>query len=367
MGDVDILSIDSEIITGFNQNLEKLEEYHEKLIRIQGALSLPNLSHRIRDSLYKNWEELKNLIDDIKTSASHNFYIMETTEMLDRYKKLLKNPIKINFMGKKDDSNEEKSKIISEYLKIAKKYQKNLDIHTKNFINHKIQCNYCTNKKNFEIIDDNNYVCLECGNMIEMLINFSSYKDVERVNMSTKYTYDRKVHFRDCINQYQGKQNSTIDIKVYNDLIEQFSCHGIISETTDVDSNKSEFADVTKEYIYMFLKETSHSKHYEDIVLIYYNLTGKKPDDISNLEPQLLDDFDVLTALYDKKFKKSKKIDRKNFINTQYVLFQLLRRHKYSCKKEDFNILKTIDRKSFHDDICKDLFEHLGWNFTSLF
>ena len=136
MGDVDILSIDSEIITGFNQNLEKLEEYHEKLIRIQGALSLPNLSHRIRDSLYKNWEELKNLIDDIKTSASHNFYIMETTEMLDGYKKLLKNPIKINFMGKKDDSNEEKSKIISEYLKIAKKYQKNLDIHTKNFRGH---------------------------------------------------------------------------------------------------------------------------------------------------------------------------------------------------------------------------------------
>ena len=28
--------------------------------------------------------------------------------------------------------------------------------------------------------------------------------------------------------------------------------------------------------------------------------------------------------------------------------------------KQDFNILKTIDRKSFHDDICKELFEELG-------
>ena len=67
------------------------------------------------------------------------------------------------------------------------------------------------------------------------------------------------------------------------------------------------------------------------------------------------------------KFKRDAKFDRKNFINTQYVLFQLLRRHKYMCKKQDFNILKTIDRKSFHDDICKELFEELGWNFTAIF
>ena len=71
--------------------------------------------------------------------------------------------------------------------------------------------------------------------------------------------------------------------------------------------------------------------------------------------------------MYDERFRKNKKIDRKNFINTQYVLFQLLRRHKYPCKREEFNILKTVDRKSFHDDICKELFELLNWNFTALF
>ena len=60
-------------------------------------------------------------------------------------------------------------------------------------------------------------------------------------------------------------------------------------------------------------------------------------------------------------------INRKNFINTQYVLYQLLLRHKHSCKKEDFIILKTIDRKYFHDEICKSLFEHLGWNFSPFY
>ena len=98
--------------------------------------------------------------------------------------------------------------------------------------------------------------------------------------------------------------------------------------------------------------------------LIHYNFTDIKPDDISYLEEQLLDDFDILTDIYDKRFKN---INRKNFINTQYVLFQLLSRHRHSCKKEEFIILKTIDRKFFHDEICKELFEELGWNHSPFY
>ena len=72
----------------------------------------------------------------------------------------------------------------------------------------------------------------------------------------------------------------------------------------------------------------------------------------------------LLTNMYDKIFKN---IDRKNFINTQYVLYQLLRRHKHPCNKCDFSILKTIDRECFHDEVCKKLFEKLGWNHTPYF
>jgi len=114
------------------------------------------------------------------------------------------------------------------------------------------------------------------------------------------------------------------------------------------------------------VKETGHSKHYEDITLIYQQLTNKPIPNISHLENDLLHDFDMLTELYDQKFKKT---ERTNFINTQYVLYQLLR-HKFPCKKEDFedfNILKTIDRKYYHDTICAELFLALGWNFQALF
>ena len=42
-------------------------------------------------------------------------------------------------------------------------------------------------------------------------------------------------------------------------------------------------------------------------------------------------------------------------------------RYKHPCNKQDFAILKTVDRKSFHDDITKKCFEDLGWNHTPLF
>lgn len=114
----------------------------------------------------------------------------------------------------------------------------------------------------------------------------------------------------------------------------------------------------------MFLKELGYSNHYENVHLIHYNFTLIKPDNISHLEDKLFDDFNILTELYDKRYKN---IDRKNFINTQYVLYQLLKRHKHPCKEHDFVILKTFDRKVFHDDIIKNLFQELGWNSNTYF
>ena len=91
------------------------------------------------------------------------------------------------------------------------------------------------------------------------------------------------------------------------------------------------------------MKETGYSKHYEDIVLIHVVLTGQKPDDLSNLEPQLLDDFDTLTNAYDQKLEKIIKLIEKTLLIHNMYYFNYYRRHKYPCKRADFNILKTID------------------------
>ena len=364
MNDIDILSIHNEILNNFNSKKQQIDKYKTCLENISNTLTLKDISNRIKVKLQKSKEYFISQINDIENDISYNYYIMDTTDIIDKYKKILAKPIKISFMGKAEADTGEKSEIIKQYITIARKYKPNINFNNDKSST-KIVCDNCGNNENFDILDQN-YICMECGNILDVLVTHSSYKDIERVNITAKYTYDRKIHFRDCINQFQGKQNSTINQSIYDELIEQFELNSLLIGDKNT-PKKERFSKITKEHVYMFLKDTGNSKHYEDVILIYFNITGKKPNDISHLEPNLLDDFDVLTNLYDKKFKRDAKFDRKNFINTQYVLFQLLRRHKYMCKKQDFNILKTIDRKSFHDDICKELFEELGWNFTAIF
>ena len=367
MEEINILVIDRKIQDSFLKEEEQLSKYRSKKSTLEKILnSNSTMSNNVKLNLQ---EELKHLDNKIKKGSEleeYYFYLMDTVQIIDQYKKLLVKPMKITFFGKSKQSEHtiEKDELTRLYLEKIKKYNY-IQVFNQEDAKQKT-CSNCDFKHIINIVDTKTTVCVYCGLETAITSDSSSFKDSTRVNLSSKYTYESRIHFRDCLNQYQGKQNTTIPDIVFKNLEKQFELHGLLVGDEKTDTN-TRFSNITREHIYLFLRETGHSTHYEDVFLIHYKLTGKKPNDINHLEQQLMDDFDVLINLYDKKFKQNRKIERKSFINTQYVLFQLLRRHRYMCKKEDFNMLKTLDRKSFHDDICKELFEELYWNFTPTF
>jgi hypothetical protein len=366
-------------------------------------------SQRIQDSEeYKNWKNLYDMVKEQEGGASNDvieniklkikemdisknceqfsFYLIQAIPLINEYKSLCQKQNKIYFMSSKEDQeannkNENRkaiNKILKSYFNLVqiyfpKEYENNdwdkikttfefSDNPSKN--SNKIKCLNCNNDSDNFIIHDNHLICEKCGCVSNTIHSNISYKDIDRVNITSKYTYDRRIHFRDCINQFQGKQNASIAKSVYDELIQQLVSHGIVPKNYSEMPKEKAFEKVTKEHILLFLKEIKQTKHYEDVVLIHHQLTGQPTPDISHLENVLLNDFDILVDTYDKKFKNS---ERKNFINTQYVLFQLLKRHRFPCKKEDFNMLKTVDRKYYHDVICSELFADIGWSFTALF
>jgi hypothetical protein len=356
---LDILSIDGQIRSNFEAEISHIDVHQLRLIDIKKSLNMKSLKPRLRNILLKAENDLEKYLDNLHNQIDYNFYIIKTISLLEEYTKILKIPLKITFMGRQNRGNSIKNELIKKYIEIALNYVDIEVLVDTNKSNTNIKCINCENNKDFEIIDYSTYICMKCYAQQNIMKHVSSYNDIDRVNISCKYMYDRKVHFRDCIKQYQGKQNSTIPDKIYTNLKDQFDKHHLLDGNSNTTPVENRFNRITKNHILMFLKELGYSSHYENVHLIHYTFTGKKPDDISYLEDQLLDDFDSLTDLYDKKFKH---INRKNFINTQYVLYQLLQRHKHKCKKEEFIILKTIDRKFFHDEVCKILFETLGWN-----
>lgn len=376
---VDILDIDNKIKEMFCKEEQDLDQLKNKLKELE-LTQEKGIPYKLQSEVKNTIKILKDVIYDIQNKNKYNFYICETTMLIEKYKQLLLQPIKISFRNTTSKQNNEtegeKKKIIKEYVNIAKKYYPIINSYipqkdTKNTI----WCD-CSGTKTdlFDMIEDTIYVCKLCGRQQETFGETISCKDVDRVNMSIKYSYDRKIHFRDCINQYQAKQNSTIEDHVFNDIFQECVNHEIVQkpsadyiEIMKIEKEKRHklCSSITKNHIGMFLKELGHSKHYENVNLIHYVLTGIKPDDISYLEDKLLNDFDLLLEVYDKKFKN--KITRSNFINTHYVLYQFLRRYNHSCKKEDFVMLKTVERQNFHDDVTKECFQELNWNHYPMF
>jgi Zn finger protein HypA/HybF involved in hydrogenase expression len=361
MNEIDIISIDNDIKKKITDNENKIHELRDEVKILKNVINNKNINIRVKTNLQKIYDDKVDIIKSIETSSILSMYICETTELLTEYKKLLSIPREVSFMGKQSSSNKTQNETIKKFLKIASKYD-NIKIL---FSPTKTQCvcKNCLNKSNFIIIDSDMYVCNVCFSQQSIMIHNSTYTDVDRVNISSIYKYERSVHFRDCIKQYQGKQNCTIPDKLYQDLEKELENHHLLIGNSDTPRH-IRFSKVTKKNILMFLKELGYSNHYENIHLIHYKITDIKPDDIGHLEESLMNDFETLSALYYKKFKD---INRKNFINSQYVLYQLLLKHKHQCNEEDFGVLKTIDRKLFHDDICKTLFEELGWNHISCF
>jgi hypothetical protein len=372
MENIDIISLDTNIQKHFKNEEQNLENYKQKIIEIENILQKKDnkLEKTSIKKLLKTIEDYEIKIENIKNGDNYNFYITESLPILEKYKKILRTPVKINFFGNTSTSKEQqenkeiKGKLIEDFLQIAKKYMliNNSDINIKD---KKVFCVECKSSKTM-LSEGIFLICSDCGYEEEVYSNTLSYKDISRTNILQKYTYERRSHFRDCINQFQGKQNCKINKKVYDDLEEQFEKHHLLLGDKDTPKEKR-FYNVKKEHILLFLKELHYDKHYENVNYIYSQLTGVTCPDISHLEDQLMSDFDILVDLYIKKFKYEKKIDRKSFMNINYVFFQLLNKNKYPCRKEDFNILKTIDRKAFHDDIFKELFEELGWNHKPFF
>ena len=180
------------------------------------------------------------------------------------------------------------------------------------------------------------------------------FTDLSRVNINQTYKYEKKCHFRDTVKQYQGLQNKFIPEKVITDVISEIKYNGLYDETS-----KDSYHKLTKDHVRLFLDESGHAKYYEDLQLIYSKITGRLCPNISKYERKLYDDFDCLVDAF-----LSLEINRKNFLNSHYVLRQLLKRQGVRVAEDDLSSLKTLSRVQSHDEIYQRCCELLNWNFT---
>lgn len=355
----------------FHENLKK--QFYDSLPSSVG-LNLSEIKEKLEDDLtYKEEHDFRYMLVEINKAdmmMTDELFFHMISPVVQEFKELLNQTIKESFVRYKKNnsaiSSDHKLALIERYIQTIEQYP-NLASHLPNFTQTK-NTNLCEDC-NVELNETNqtNLVCPYCGREYPYFYqdgNTSSgqleqfcYKDLSRINTNMKYSYIRQTHFKDTLKQFQGKQNKFIHPSVYDTLKKSFEDVGL-GET----NKNGKFTKITKDHIKMFLQENSLYKYYEDINLIYSELTGIPCPNISEYEKTLIEDFDNLVIAYDKVITSNpEKYNRSNFLNSYYILYQLLKRRGYACKESDFPLIKTIDRKIEHDEIYEECCKLLGW------
>lgn len=366
----DILFIDKKIKKKIEDDKENIHKIIEQKNKLERKLKRTK-SYKDRNDIMKKIDDMQTYIRDMESDYHLSMYITRTIHIVNEYESLLDKVVEKDFVsGKTKNINDaeinkhKKECLIDEYIKIAKEY---IDIPPIQCKVKKIDnlCNGCGSGNGLIENTDYSTVCFNCGNEMILIKNKPTYKDIDRVNITAKYKYDRISHFKDIMNKFQAKQTNTIPDKVFDYINKQLESHGLLIDSKD---NVLKYSKVKKSHILMFLKEGGFSEHYDDCIYIYCTITFTKPPNITHIEEEIMNDFKLLISTYNSIKNQENTIckkRRKNFLNSQYILYQLLRKHKYDCKKEDFNILKTRDRRIEHDEVYMKLCEKLKWTFRS--
>jgi hypothetical protein len=359
--DFNIYEFHQNLIQKMSQSNEEEEWKNEKDEILQKLET--DLSYR-DESEYK--QHLVDIEQKLERRSTIELFFYYTKDIVEQYKKLLNCTVRDSFTRKKQSTagSSEKVELVTKYIQTFDIFPE-LSSYLPTFSSTK-EVNRCEDCDS-ELMESetNTLICNKCGREYPFFYQEGtqiseqiSFKDLTRINTNVKYSYIRQTHFKDTIKQFQGKQNKYIDPKVYELLISSFD-----SAQLNAKDKRDKYTQITKDHIKMFLQEHSLYKYYEDINLIFNELTGTPCPNISDYEKTLIEDFDKLVIVYDKVIKKDNKYNRSNFLNSYYILFQLLKRHSYTCKESDFPLIKTIDRKIEHDEIYEECCKQLGWFF----
>lgn len=354
-----IFHIDAKIKNILSSNITTLPELRKDLQKVLRVYQF-NTDPAQKIIAKQQAALIRKRIQDIESTLEFTFYIFRTTDLIEEYRSLQKQLGVKSFMSLNSERNaeiEDKLGVLfSKYINIAQDYVIIENNYQKPM---KMKCKSC-NSYDFFLTDDDDsiYVCKKCNSEIEIMDDSPNFKDTDRVNMASKYTYTRKGHFIDAAKRFQGTQN--IDPKKIQDAVaiirREMELHELVP-----DRNKPH--SITKDQIYMFLSEQDLSNFYEDLNLIFHIITKEPCPDITEYLDGIYEDFDKLEDV----LKDLQDDDRTNSLNVNYKLYKLLQRRGYPCRKDDFYILKTKTKEDEHDEKMKHAFSILGWKWYPTF
>jgi hypothetical protein len=231
--------------------------------------------------------------------------------------------------------------ILETFLSICQEY---VPIKTSN--KNQIIKNCCDNAK---IISDGNTIyCENCHTTFTDIDHTGSYNDQKRISTNSKPKYYNIKHFVSAIKKSQGIHKKTID-PILDKKQDEYMAH-----------HKIELKDYSIFHLMDLLeRDSTLSKYYKDIHLIYRQKTGKQINNLSNIErelPKLYKEQDRLSDTI--KLKENSK----NSINAYYMVCRISQIHgRIDLRIKNFFCARDEDTIKDYDKCFEKRCKILGW------
>lgn len=362
--DFNILEIHELILKRFQWDKKNRHEQLQKkrdfeLHKIKGSQNMVE-----RKNSLMQIEQINRELDKIRSDEDLKRYMTDVSDLVASYKELGTITKVISFKPSKPESTAEDSErswrrhmIIAQYLEIAQRY---LQIDVVREIEVDNHCVGCGTNLDDLFIDETNFGsqhCPVCGIEREVMAQTPFYRDISRINTSSRNNYDDRDNFYKAMMRYQGKQQIRFPDDLMSKLDQYFESYGLPkgSEVKTFPLDKRGRRDKTnKEMMYKALYDIGYPGYYEDDNLLCHLYWGWVLPDISHLEEAIMGDYDQSQWWLDQ-------LDDQRSFPTQLRLYKHLRQRGHPCFVDDFKVVKTRDILEYHEKRWQQVCLQLGW------
>lgn len=301
-------------------------------------------------------DKINQEIADIESNGAYYDYLLDSTSLLYAYNNLAytteDNKTVVDFFGsnkpKKYVSNvpSKKHQIMNDFIKLT---DENFIPKPEEISLEKLDlCKTCNERR---IIRHKKGVllCPKCGGIEKILVDINTPSFKEPPREVTYFAYKKINHANEFLSQFQAKESTDINEKIYNNILSELK--------------KERYNDITKitaNKVREVLKKLELTKYYEHCHYIMNRLSGRPAPILDSiLEDKLRNMFKQVQGPW-LKYCPNK---RANFFSYPYIFFkffQLLEEDEYLpyCR-----LLKSREKLHEHDEVWKKICKELNWQF----
>jgi len=343
-------------LTKYQSDFKKLESKNIKNIHPNSRIKHLKLKADLADKIEHITESIASIstrneeMDYLYKAGEHIISYYDSVNSVQKKEKIIVETIDLSQFGKDNVASDSTDDLERE--NIVKLYDKAIGIRTekKQKPIHYKNCPECK----VELVlheSEGKYTCIQCGYCENIIVNSVVRNYKEPQGEPKGYAYKRINHFREVINQCQGRENTEIPEKVYEDIRVELNKNRLT--TTD---------QITHEVLRTILFKIKYSSYYEHIPYILYKIASIHPPRFTRYqEAKLIKMFEQIQ----KPFEMFKPPDRKNFLSYYYVLYKFCELLELDNFSEGFKLLKSIANLKEHDQIWKKICTYLEWEFIS--